>query len=218
MKLPPVNWSADLNTFAYALVALLVIVDPPGTAVVFAAMTPKDTPAERASQARRACLVGFGVLAVFGLAGASLLQALGIGLPAMRIAGGALLFLTAAEMVTDRHALRSTDSERNAAIHTDQDIAIFPLGIPLIAGPGAMTTMVILHSQTGGDPWRIAAIEAAVAAVLLVTFVALMAARWLSRVMGETGASVAGRVLGVLLAALAVQIALDGLHEAFFTH
>ena len=135
MKLPPVNWSADLNTFAYALVALLVIVDPPGTAVVFAAMTPKDTPAERASQARRACLVGFGVLAVFGLAGASLLQALGIGLPAMRIAGGALLFLTAAEMVTDRHALRSTDSERNAAIHTDQDIAIFPLGIPLIAGP-----------------------------------------------------------------------------------
>jgi multiple antibiotic resistance protein len=210
-----VNWSADLNTFTYALVALLVIVDPPGTAVVFAAMTPQDTPAERASQARRACLVGFGVLAMFGLAGASLLQALGIGLPAMRIAGGALLFLTATEMVMDKHALRSTDSERNAAIETDQDIAVFPLGIPLIAGPGAMTTMVILHSQTDGDPWRIAAIEAAVLVCILVTLVALPSARFLSRVMGETGASVAGRVLGVLLAALAVQIALEGLHDAF---
>ncbi len=215
MKPPAVNWSADLNTFAYALVALLVIVDPPGTAVVFAAMTPQDTPAERASQARRACLVGFGVLAMFGLAGASLLQALGIGLPAMRIAGGALLFLTATEMVMDKHALRSTDSERNAAIETDQDIAVFPLGIPLIAGPGAMTTMVILHSQTDGDPWRIAAIEAAVLVCILVTLVALLSARFLSRVMGETGASVAGRVLGVLLAALAVQIALEGLHDAF---
>jgi multiple antibiotic resistance protein len=209
-----VIWTA-LHTFTYALVALLVIVDPPGTAVVFAAMTPHDTPAERASQARRACLVGGIVLAVFGLAGAGLLEALGIGLPAMRIAGGALLFLTAAEMVTDKHALRSTDSERNAAIQTDQDIAIFPLGIPLIAGPGAMTTMVILHSQTNGNPWLVGAIEAAVLVSILITLGALLSARFLSRVMGETGASVAGRVLGVLLAALAVQIALEGLHDAF---
>jgi multiple antibiotic resistance protein len=209
-----VIWNA-LHTFAYALVALLVIVDPPGTAVVFAAMTQQDTHAERASQARRACLVGGLVLAVFGLAGAGLLQALGIGLPAMRIAGGALLFLTAAEMVTDRHALRSTDTERNAAIHTDQDIAIFPMAIPLIAGPGAMTTMVVLHSQTNGDPWLVGAIEAAVLVAILITLVALLAARFLARVMGETGASVAGRVLGVLLAALAVQIGLEGLHEAF---
>ncbi len=207
-------WNA-LHTFVYALVALLVIVDPPGTAVVFAAMTPHDTNAERASQARRACLVGGLVLAVFGLAGAGLLEALGIGLPAMRIAGGALLFLTAAEMVTDRHALRSTDTERNAAIHTDQDIAIFPLAIPLIAGPGAMTTMVVLHSQTGGNPWLVGAIEAAVLAAILITLASLLAARFLARVMGETGASVAGRVLGVLLAALAVQIGLEGLHEAF---
>jgi multiple antibiotic resistance protein len=210
-----VLWTA-LNTFLYALVALLVIVDPPGTAVVFAAMTPHDTNAERASQARRACLVGGGVLVAFGLAGASLLQALGIGLPAMRIAGGALLFLTAAEMVTGKHALRSTDSERHVAINTDQDIAIFPLGIPLIAGPGAMTTMVVLHSQTGGNPWLVLAIEAAVLVCILITLLALLSARFLSRVMGETGASVAGRVLGVLLAALAVQIALEGLHEAFW--
>ena len=207
-------WTA-LNSFFYALVALLVIVDPPGTAVVFAAMTPRDTNAERASQALRACLVGGVVLAVFGLAGAGLLQALGIGLPAMRIAGGALLFLTAAEMVTGKHALRSTDTERNVATNTDQDIAIFPMGIPLIAGPGAMTTMVVLHSQTGGNPWLVLAIEAAVLVCMLITLAALFSARLLSRLMGETGASVAGRVLGVLLAALAVQIALEGLHDAF---
>jgi multiple antibiotic resistance protein len=209
-----VTWNF-LNTFLYAFVALMVIVDPPGTAVVFAAMTQQDTPAERASQARRACLVAAIVLGVFGLAGANLLSALGIGLPAMRIAGGALLFLTAAEMVSDRHALRSTDSERQAAMQTDQDIAIFPLAIPLIAGPGAMTTMVVLHSHAGDDPWRIVAIEAAVVATILVTLIALLASRFLARVMGETGASVAGRVLGVLLAALAVQIGLDGIHAAF---
>ncbi len=208
------HWSS-LNTFFYALVALLVIVDPPGTAAVFAAMTPNDTAAERASQARRACLIAFVVLAVFGLAGESLLSSLGIGLPAMRVAGGILLFVTAADMVRGSHAQRSTDEEREAAIRTDEDIAVFPLAIPLIAGPGAMTSMVVLHSHAGGDWWRIGAIEAAVAAVIILQFVLLLAARWMARLLGETGSSVVGRVLGVLLAALAVQIALDGLKQAF---
>jgi multiple antibiotic resistance protein len=209
-----VHWSS-LNTFVYALVALLVIVDPPGTAAVFAAMTPNDTAAERASQARRACIIAFVVLAVFGLAGESLLSSLGIGLPAMRVAGGILLFVTAADMVRGSHAQRSTDEEREAAIRTDDDIAVFPLAIPLIAGPGAMTSMVVLHSHAGGDWWRIAAIEAAVAAVIILQFVLLLAARWMARLLGDTGSSVVGRVLGVLLAALAVQIALDGLKQAF---
>lgn len=208
------HWSS-LNTFFYALVALLVIVDPPGTAALFAAMTPNDTAAERTSQARRACAIAFVVLAVFGLAGESLLASLGIGLPAMRVAGGILLFITAADMVRGSHAVRNTDEERQAAIQTEEDIAVFPLAIPLIAGPGAMTSMVVLHSHAGGDPWRIGAIEAAVAVVILLQFVALLAARRVARLLGETGSSVAGRVLGVLLAALAVQIALDGLKQAF---
>jgi multiple antibiotic resistance protein len=209
-----VTWTL-LNSFFYALVSLLVIVDPPGTAAVFAAMTPNDTAAERASQARRACIIAFVVLAVFGLAGESLLSSLGIGLPAMRVAGGILLFVTAADMVRGSHAQRSTDEEREAAIRTDDDIAVFPLAIPLIAGPGAMTSMVVLHSHAGGDWWRIAAIEAAVAAVIILQFVLLLAARWMARLLGDTGSSVVGRVLGVLLAALAVQIALDGLKQAF---
>jgi multiple antibiotic resistance protein len=209
-----VHWSS-LNTFFYALVALLVIVDPPGTAAVFAAMTPNDTAAERASQARRACLIAFVVLAVFGLAGESLLSSLGIGLPAMRVAGGILLFVTAADMVRGSHAQRSTDEEREAAIRTDEDIAVFPLAIPLIAGPGAMTSMVVLHSHAGGDWWRIGAIEAAVAVVIVLQFVLLLGARWIARLLGDTGASVAGRVLGVLLAALAAQISLDGIKQFF---
>jgi multiple antibiotic resistance protein len=203
-----VHWSS-LNTFLYALVALMVIVDPPGTAAVFAAMTPNDTAAERASQARRACIIAFIILAVFGLAGEQLLSSLGIGLPAMRVAGGILLFITAADMVRGNHATRNTDEERQAAIATDDDIAVFPLAIPLIAGPGAMTSMVVLHSHAGGDPWRIAAIEAAVAVVILSQFLLLLGARWVARLLGETGSSVAGRVLGVLLAALA------GLKQAF---
>ncbi len=208
------HWSS-LNTFFYALVALLVIVDPPGTAAVFAAMTPNDTAAERASQARRACVIAFVVLAVFGLAGESLLASLGIGLPAMRVAGGILLFVTAADMVRGSDAVRGTDEERAAAIRTDDDIAVFPLAIPLIAGPGAMTSMVVLHSHAGGDWWRIGAIEAAVAVVIVLQFVLLLGARWIARLLGDTGASVAGRVLGVLLAALAAQISLDGIKQFF---
>ncbi len=160
-------------------------------------------------------MIAFVVLATFGVAGEALLTSLGIGLPAMRISGGILLFFTAADMVTGRHALRSTDKEQQAAVSTEEDIAIFPLGIPLIAGPGGMTTMVVLHSHAGGDPWRIAAVEAAVATTIIVTLGCLLVARPIAKLLGDTGSSVAGRVLGVLLAALAVQIALDGIHQAF---
>ena len=202
-----------LESFTYALVALLVIVDPAGTAVMFAAMTPQDTAAERAQQACRACLIALFVLAAFGLLGEGLLRALGIGLPAMKVAGGVLLFLTAADMVTARGALRATAAEQEAATRTNDDISVFPLAIPLLAGPGAMTTMVLLRSSAGADPWRIAAVEAALTVALGVTLAALLLAGQVKRLLGETGSHVIGRVLGVLLAALAAQIALDGVRE-----
>lgn len=202
-----------LESFLYALVALLVIFDPAGTAVLFAAMTPQDSAAERAGQARRACAISFIVLAAFALAGEGLLSALGIGLPAMKVAGGVLLFLTATDMVTARGELRSTPREQEAARHTEDDISVFPLAIPLIAGPGAMTTMVLLRTRTAGDPWRIGTVLAALAVALLITLAALLAARRVQALLGETGSSVIGRVLGVLLAALAAQIALEGLRE-----
>ena len=202
-----------LDSFLYALVALLVIFDPAGTAVLFAAMTPQDSAAERAEQARRACAISFVVLAAFALAGEGLLSALGIGLPAMKVAGGVLLFLTATDMVTARGELRATPREQEAATRTNDDISVFPLAIPLIAGPGAMTTMVLLRTRSAGDPWKIGAVLAALTAALLVTLAALLAARRAQALLGETGSSVIGRVLGVLLAALAAQIALEGLRE-----
>ena len=203
-----------VHGFLYALTALLVILDPAGTAVLFAAMTPQDGYADRAEQARRACLIAFAVLAVFGLAGEGLLRALGIGLPAMRVAGGVLLFLTAADMVTARGEARVGARERQAATATPDDISVFPLAIPLLAGPGAMTTMVLLRARTGGDPAGIAVVLAALAVALGTTLAALLGARRVAGLLGETGASVAGRVLGVLLAALAAQFALEGVREA----
>jgi len=203
-----------LESFGYALVALLVILDPAGTAALFASMTPQDSLAERAQQARCACLIALIVLAAFGLLGEGLLRALGIGLPAMKVAGGVLLFLTAADMVTARGALRATAAEQEAATRTNDDISVFPLAIPLLAGPGAMTTMVLLRSSAGPDLWRVAAIEAALAVALGVTLIALLLAGQVKRLLGETGSHVIGRVLGVLLAALAAQIAMDGLREA----
>src|SRR4051794_9215192 len=198
------------ETFLYALVALIVIFDPAGTAALFAAMTPQDTPAERGQQARRACLIAFVVLALFGLAGEGLLRALGIGLPAMQVAGGILLFLTAADMVTASNALRATPQELEAATRTKEDISVFPLAIPLLAGPGAMTTMILLRSGAGGDWRRVAAVELALAVALGVSLLALLLAGQVKRVLGDTGNHVVGRVLGVLLAALAAQIVMDG--------
>ena len=203
-----------IDSFVYALVALLVIFDPAGTAALFAAMTPNDTPAERAQQAKRACVISFVVLALFGLMGEQLLEQLGIGLPAMKVAGGILLFLTAADMVTARGVLRASPDERAAATETEADISVFPLAIPLIAGPGAMTTMVLLHSQAQGRALNIAAIELALVAALGVTLAGLLLAGQVQRWLGDTGANVIGRVLGVLLAALAAQIALEGVRES----
>jgi len=199
-----------VEAFLYALVALLVIFDPAGTAALFVAMTPQDMRAERNEQARRACFIAFVVLASFGLLGEGLLRALGIGLPAMQVAGGILLFLTAAEMVTAHNALRATPAELETATRTNEDISVFPLAIPLLAGPGAMTTMVLLRSAAGSDWRKVAALEMALAVALLLTLLALLLAGQVKRLLGETGSRVIGRVLGVLLAALAVQIAMDG--------
>jgi multiple antibiotic resistance protein len=203
------------DTFAFGLVTLLVIIDPAGTAALFVGMTPYDTPAERAEQAKRACAIAFVVLALFGLIGEGLLRALGISLSAMKIAGGILLFLTAADMVTAAGVLRATSEERAAATKTESDISVFPLAIPLIAGPGAMTTMVLLQSKSPRDAWSIAAIEAALLVAVGVTLASLLIARHVARLLGDVGANVVGRVLGVLLAALAAQIVVDGVRESF---
>jgi multiple antibiotic resistance protein len=201
------------DSFAYTLVALLVILDPPGTAALFAAMTPRASVPERRRQALRAVGIALLVLLGFTLGGAWLLRAMGIGLPAMKVAGGLLLFLMAADMVMGRHLLRASPEEEQAAVR-EEDISVFPLAIPLLAGPGAMTSMVLLHEEAGGDAWRLAGVLAALVVALGLTLLCLLAAGRVGRLLGATGANVIGRVLGVLLAALAAQIALEGLRES----
>lgn len=203
-----------LESALFALVALLVILDPPGTAVIFATMTARNPPAERRAMAIRGCTIAFIVLMVFALAGGWLLRALGIGLPAMKVAGGLLLFLLATEMVMGRTSLRASDDEQRAAAATDDDISVFPLAIPLLAGPGGMTTMVLLAEQAKGSLLQLALACLALAVALGATLAFLLAAPLVTRLLGQTGGHVIGRVLGVLLAALAAQIALDGIAQS----
>ncbi len=201
-----------LDAFLYALVALLVIFDPPGTAAIFIAITPRDTDAERREQAVRAVGISFVVLAGFAIGGEWLMRAMGVTLPAFQVAGGILLFLLATDMVMVRDSglRRTTERETAEAEAQESDITVFPLAIPLIAGPGAMTTMVLLRGQAGDDWGLLAALAAALGVALAVTLVSLLAAKQLVRMLGETGTNVIGRVLGVVVAALAAQITLDG--------
>lgn len=201
-----------LDAFLYALVALLVIFDPPGTAAIFLAITPRDSDAERRDQAVKAVGISFGVLAGFALGGEWLLRAMGVTLPAFQVAGGILLFLLATDMVMVRDSglRRTTERETAEAKRQASDVTVFPLAIPLIAGPGAMTTMVLLRGRAGEDLLGLAALGAAPAVALAVTLASLLAAKRLMRLLGETGTNVIGRVLGVVVAALAAQITLDG--------
>ncbi|MGK7869869.1 MarC family protein [Falsiroseomonas sp. E2-1-a20] len=202
-----------LETFGFTLVALLVIVDPVGTSVIFASMSANNTAAERRAQAIRATIIATVVLLAFAVLGGWLLGALGIGLAAMKVAGGLLLFLLAADMVMGQTFLRATPEEQKAGAEA-HDISVFPLAIPLLAGPGGMTSMVLMVQQTDGDWPRLAAVFAALVVVLVLALVCLLAAATVARLLGTTGSHVIGRVLGVLLAALAAQIALEGVRES----
>lgn len=209
----PCNPDGMIETFGFTLVALLVIVDPVGTAVIFAAMSGNITEAEKRRQAIRATVIATIVLLTFALLGGWLLSALGIGLPAMKVAGGLLLFLLAVDMVMGQTFLRATPAEQQAGAD-EHDISVFPLAIPLLAGPGGMTSMVLATQQAEGDLAQLTAVFAALVVVLLLTLVCLVSASTVARLLGRTGGHVIGRVLGVLLAALAAQITLEGVRES----
>jgi multiple antibiotic resistance protein len=205
-----------LETFLVALVALLVIIDPVGTAAVFVGITPRDSEARRRAMAIRASIISVIVLAGFAVVGEFLLRAMGIGLPAFQIAGGLLLFVLAFDMVMQRPSgLRATESERSEAEASDDDVSVFPLAIPLIAGPGAMTSVVLLRGRAGSDYAELAAVMVALLVALGITLAALLAAGTMTRVIGKTGTHVIGRVLGVVLAALSAQLVIDGIRESF---
>lgn len=191
-----------------SLVTLLVVVDPVGLAPLFVALTRGVPERRRRAQAVRGVLLGAAILFVFALIGDPLLEALGIGLPAFRIAGGALLFLVAVDIIFGRPSNVRPDPEDEEPGERE-DIAVFPLAIPLIAGPGALAT-VLLYTGGGGAA-QTAAFLAVLTFVLLLTLASLLLAPRIMGIFGKSGSDVLSRVLGVLLAALAVQFVLDGI-------
>ncbi len=197
-----------------ALLTLAVVVDPLGLVPSFIAVTHGLPERSRRHVALRACLIAAAILAGSALIGDWLLRTLAIGLPAFRIAGGLLLFSIASEMVFGVRIERQSREAEDALEERVRNIAAFPLAIPLMAGPGAITASVLLAGRTDGDTWRLAALLAVIAAVLALCFIVFVLAARIVRLLGTTGNVVLSRLLGVLLAALAVQFVIDGARAA----
>jgi multiple antibiotic resistance protein len=200
------NYDGLFNAF----LTILVTIDPPGLAPLFLALTRGMNRDERTQVSIRASLIAFGVMALFALAGSAILSTFGITLPAFRVAGGLLLFFIAFEMIFEK---RQDRKEKTAEVAITKDlirnIAAFPLAIPLISGPGAISATVLL-SGTFQGPVAKAVLIAIIAVCLVLTYVVFLLAERVDRILGETGRSILTRLLGVLLAALAVQFVADG--------
>jgi multiple antibiotic resistance protein len=194
-----------------ALVTLLVTLDPPALAPIFVSLTRGMTGPERQRVALRAALIAFGILAFFGLGGDVVLDLLGVGLPAFRISGGLLLFWIAFEMVFER---RNERKQHTAEVAVTEDhirnVAAFPLAIPLMAGPGAITATILLAGRADGRLAYLASLILLIALGVASCFVVFMMAERVSRLLGVTGNVVLSRLLGVILAGLAVQFIVDG--------
>ena len=178
---------------------------------LFLGLTMDMTPEQRREVALRGSIIAFCILLVAGLGGAKLLDMLGISLSAFRIAGGLLLLFAAAEMVFDRRSQRQQDIAK-AAVTVDhvKNIAAFPLAIPLMAGPGAITAMILLAGRAEGDFSKLAALYGVAALVMLACYICFRLAVPISNTLGVTGRAVVSRLLGIILAALAVQFLIDG--------
>src|SRR5271169_3979341 len=197
-----------------ALLTLFVVVDPVGLVPTFLAVTEDLPRPARRSVAVRASIIAGGILIGTALIGDWLLRTLSITLPAFRIAGGLLLFSIASEMVFGVRVARQSQQAEEAIDEHVRNIAAFPLAIPLMAGPGAITATVLLAGRAGGDPSRLAILLATIAAVLVLCFAVFALAAPISRLLGTTANIVMSRLLGVLLAALAVQYVIDGVRAA----
>lgn len=187
--------------------AFLVILDPPGAAVVFIALTQAMPPAKRRASAWMASLLAGTILLLFSVTGRMWLSALGIGLPAFRIAGGLLLFLLASNMVFGRQSTAETEAS------AQDDIIVFPLAFPLIAGPGAMTSVILLMGRADGNTAQGTVVVMMLMVALAMVLVSLLQAGLIVRVLKVTGCHVVARIMGINLAALAVQFIVDGTHE-----
>ncbi len=203
-----------VELFFSALVTLAVVVDPPGAAPIFASLTTAATPAQRRAMAWRATLVSGAILLLFAAVGEPFLKALGISLSAFRVAGGILLFLIAADMVFETRTRRRQERADRVRAERVEDVSIFPMAMPMIAGPGSIAAIMLLAGRAG-TPIELAAVYLALGLVLAATLAAMLAAGPLMRWVGPKVEAMITRLLGVILAALAAQIALDGLKQFF---
>lgn len=196
--------------FLVAFPAIFTIVNPLGAVGPFLAMTARDSIKKRTSTAKRACLLAAVVLVVCTAVGGFLFSFFGITLPALKIAGGFLLFIVGMDMVNARESRARTTEEEREEGALKEDVAIFPLGIPLLSGPGSMVTVFILVEKAK-EPVEYALIYASIAATMIISLVFLLQASRLARFLGATGINVMSRIMGLILAAIAVQFILNGL-------
>lgn len=204
-----------IELFLSAFITLFVVIDPPGCAPIYAGLTKGATPALARSMAVRACLIATLILLVFALFGQDLLGALHIELDSFRIAGGIMLFMIALDMVFEKRTQRREErAEKVAATPEIEDVSVFPMAMPMLAGPGAIAAVMLLQNEAEG-PQESAVVLVALAAVMVLTLLALMAASPLMKLVGARVEAVITRLLGVLLAALAAQYVIDGLRSSF---
>ena len=203
-----------MNTFLVALATLFATVGVADIAFIFAALTKDNTPAERRIFAVRGVIIACAILLLFGLLGNGILDLFGITLPALRTAGGILLLLIAIDMVFARHSgATGTTSEEEVESRRRNDISVFPLALPLLAGPGSISAVILLTTGAGTDLefWLVLA---AIVVIMAASLVTLLLAIPLQRLLGITGLAVVSRVVGILLAALAVQFLFDGIRSS----
>jgi multiple antibiotic resistance protein len=204
-----------IELFGSALITFLVIIDPPGCAPIFAGLTRGTPPAHRRAMAIRSALIAWAILLFFALLGRPLLHWLGISLASFRIAGGIMLFFIAIDMVFERRTERR-EKRAHAVEQTPEieDVSVFPMAMPMIAGPGSIASAMLWVSRAD-DIAAVAVVLAAITIVILITLVTLLAAGPLMRLIGDKVEAAITRILGVILAALAAQFVIDGLKQSF---
>jgi multiple antibiotic resistance protein len=204
-----------VHEFISAFITLFVVLDPPGCAPIYAGLTAGANTAQRRAMAIRACLIAGVILLVFALFGEDLLGALHIELDSFRIAGGLMLFLIALDMVFEKRTQRREQrAEKVMATPEVEDVSVFPMAMPMLAGPGAIASVMLLEGGAKGLQGSLVVL-AALFVVLLLTLLALLAAGPLMKLVGARVEAVVTRLLGVLLAALAAQYVIDGLRGSF---
>jgi multiple antibiotic resistance protein len=204
-----------IELFGEALITFLVIIDPPGCAPIFVGLTRGTSPLHRRAMAIRSCLIAWAILMFFALLGKPMLHALGISLASFRIAGGIMLFIIALDMVFERRtARRESRAHSIEGTPEAEDISVFPMAMPMIAGPGSIASAMLWVSRAE-TPVHVGIVLAAITIVMLLTLATLLAAGPLMRLIGDRVEAVITRILGVILAALAAQFIIDGLKQSF---